>query len=106
MLNDENVEQLTVEYINSLPILRYAGNIEIVSTPYDVDELMRKLRDEPSVGFDTESRPSFVKGKTYPVSLIQLATPKNVYIVRFGKTGFTDSLAYFMESNVEKIGVG
>ena len=104
--NSENTTILTSEYINSLPILKFAGPIEMINTACELGELVEKLRNEPCIGFDTESRPSFIKGTKYPISLIQLATPSTVYIIRFAKTGLTGSLLEFMQSDVEKIGVG
>lgn len=99
-------EELTPEYINSLPILSFQGPITIVDTVVRLEKMLEILSAEKNVGFDTESRPSFTKGKVYPISLIQFATLTEAFIVRFNKVGFTDSLLEFMQSNVEKVGVG
>jgi ribonuclease D len=77
-----------------------------VDTEAELRLAIAKLTAEPCIGFDTESRPSFEKGRNYPVSLLQLATPNEAFIIRIRKTGFPDELKDFFESPVEKIGVG
>ncbi len=100
------ISTLTPEYINNLPVLTFRGPIHLISTPAELDRALDRLRSEPCVGFDTESRPSFTKGQNYPISLIQLATPAEAFIIRIRSITFNDSLVSFLESPVEKIGVG
>ena len=99
-------DELTAEYINSLPQLSFTGRIQVISQFADLDNILKELMLLSAVGFDTESRPSFTKGQSYPISLLQIATSRNVYIIQIQKTGFTDSLNAFLASNTEKIGVG
>ena len=106
MQQEEHHTELTPEYINSLPILSFRGPIHLVDDTESLNPMLDKLFAEPCVGFDTESRPSFVKGKSYPISLLQFATPDEVYIVRLRRSGFSNRLRDFFESDVEKIGVG
>lgn len=71
------------------------------------EEIIRQLRNETYVGFDTESRPAFKKGTSYPISLVQLATQNRAYLFQLEKTGFSDALAdFFADSSIKKIGVG
>lgn len=104
--NQRSLIELTPEYINSLPVLSFKGPIHLVRSKSELDSAIGVLQKEPAVGFDTESRPSFVKGRNYPISLIQLATPSEAFIIQLRTTGFTDSLKEFFELAVEKIGVG
>lgn len=98
--------RLSREYVNNLPIIRFEGNVIIVTETQQADEVMERLLQENYVGFDTESKPSFTKGTSYPVSLVQLATKDTAYLIQLKKTGFTDKLAEFFENpNIEKIGV-
>jgi ribonuclease D len=96
---------LTPEYINTLPRIIFNGVIEVLDDGKRLTEIISELSNRQIVGVDTESRPSFVKGKTYPISLIQLATLENVYIVRLKYTGFTKELGDFFESSVIKVGI-
>jgi len=41
---------------------------------------VRKLKKERLLGFDTETRPAFRKGESYPTSLVQIAGSQRVYI--------------------------
>jgi ribonuclease D len=59
------------------------------------------------VGFDTESKPAFKKGISYPISLLQLATHDTAYLFQLKKTGFSDALADFLANEkFKKIGIG
>lgn len=98
--------ELTSEYINSLPIISFRGPIKIVDSAKTLKRAIDEISAEPCVGFDTESRPSFVKGCAYPISIVQLSTPSTAYIIKLRHTGFTRVLADFFESSIEKIGVG
>ncbi|MGE5344296.1 MAG: 3'-5' exonuclease [Candidatus Omnitrophota bacterium] len=99
--------RLSNEYINSLPIIKFDGEVIVVSEERHAEEVIRELLMESFVGFDTESKPSFTKGTIYPVSLIQLATRYRAYLFQLKKTGFPDVLIRFLEDeNIKKIGVG
>ena len=95
------------DYINSLPILRFSGEIILVDNKEKLEEICNLLLKEDKLGFDTESRPAFKKGKTYPVSIIQLATKDKAYVIQIKKTGISDSLIKIFENeNILKIGIG
>jgi ribonuclease D len=101
------VNRLSSEYVNSLPIIRFEGKVVMVTGENQVEEVFNILSQEIYVGFDTESKPSFTKGTTYPVSLIQLATKDTAYLIQVKKTGFTPSMIRFFErEDIKKIGVG
>ena len=70
------VPQLSKEAINELPMLAYEGEVLLVQTEGELSRALNSLRGETLLGFDTESRPSFKKGKVYPTSLVQLASSK------------------------------
>ena len=59
------------------------------------------------LGFDTETRPTFRKGKINAPSLIQLATERAVYLVQLAWLPFGPHLAEILaDPNVIKAGVG
>ena len=62
------------EEINELPIRRYEGEVHVVATAHDLAPAMADILRETVVGFDTETRPSFRVGESYPPSLAQVAT--------------------------------
>jgi ribonuclease D len=99
--------RLSRDYINSLPIIRFEGYVVVVTSEDQAAAAIERLQRESLVGFDTESRPSFTRGKSYPISLVQLATEDTAYLFQLKKTGFTNKLLEFLENeNVKKIGVG
>ncbi len=101
------VNRLSKEYINELPIIRFEGEVVMVTTVEEADEAVKCLMQEECVGFDTESRPSFNKWTAYPISLLQFATKEKAYLFQVKKTGFTEGLKEFLEDiRVKKVGVG
>lgn len=93
------------EEINDLPIRRYEGPVEVIRTQEELDKAMERLRGQAVLGFDTESRPSFRKGKYYPPSLVQLATADRVYIIQLTWLPLNDTLAGLLGApDVLKVG--
>lgn len=70
------------EEINDLPIRRYEGPVEVIRSQEELNLALTRLRRESVLGFDTESRPAFHKGKYYPPSVVQLAASDTVYIIQ------------------------
>ena len=99
--------RLSREYINSLPIIRFEGEVVVVTDEQQAEEAIKRLAEETYIGFDTESRPSFTKGTSYPVSLVQFSTHDTAYLFQLKKIGFPDFLVDLLENpQVKKIGVG
>jgi ribonuclease D len=99
--------RLSREYINELPIVRFEGEVVLVDEPQQAETVVRRLSGERCVGFDTESRPAFKKGESYPVSLVQLATHDTAFLFQLEKCGFPDTLAELLaDGTIKKIGVG
>ena len=84
---------LSKEEINDLPMLTYEGEVMLVQTEGEMARALNFLKKETLLGFDTESRPSFKKGKSYPTSLIQLAGSELVVLIRLNLTPFCGALA-------------
>lgn len=99
--------RISKEYINSLPIIRFDGNVVMVTSEQQAEDVLKHLMEETWVGFDTESKPSFTKGTSYPVSLVQFSTQDTAYLFQLKKTGFTGGLVEILENKqIKKIGVG
>jgi ribonuclease D len=69
------------EAVNQLPIQRYPGEIRLLASAEGLADFLADLRGETVVGFDTETRPSFHKGESYPPALAQVATSRCVYLL-------------------------
>lgn len=99
-------QELSKEAINELPILAYDGEVSLVRTAEELEALMESLGGETVLGFDTEARPSFRKGKVYPTSLIQLAGAEQVALIRLTELPLNDALCCILSSaDIIKAGV-
>ncbi len=94
------------EDLQNLPLIRFSGDISVIDTPEALRAVLQQLSQEEAIGFDTETKPTFLKGQYHAPALIQLATLHHAYLVRVQKTGFTDSLIHFLENpRLKKIGI-
>jgi ribonuclease D len=108
-MNDDlfPTNRLSSQHINSLPIIRFKGEIIMINTPEKADEHLSRLFQHPAIGFDTESRPSFKKGITYPLAIVQLATHETAYLLQIEKIRVPDILVdLFCNRKIKKIGIG
>lgn len=97
---------ISKEAINHLPLKRYEGVIEIIDTPEQIPPVIKALKKEKIVGFDTETRPTFRKGVSYPPALVQLAGSEMVYIFKLTTLGSLDGLTeLFANYRIKKAGV-
>ncbi len=98
---------ITREEIDRLPLFSYTGPITVIEEPQDVKNAIRELSEYQYMGFDTETRPSFQKGESHQVALIQLAVADQVYLFRLNKCGFCTPIRQLLENKqIFKIGVG
>lgn len=88
---------ISKEEINELPVLSYIDRrIEVITTLPKLQEAIEVLKQEKWVGFDTETKPSFVKGVKNKVALVQLSTPQVCYLIRVNKLGIPPILSEFL----------
>ena len=70
------------------------------------NEVFPRLVGEKLLGFDTETRPTFKKGRKNKVSLIQLSSGTIACLFRINKMGFPDKLVDLLaDPSVIKAGV-
>jgi ribonuclease D len=98
---------ISKEAIASLPIRRYEGEVGLVAAPQDLKRAMADIREEHVVGLDTETRPAFTKGESYPPSLVQVATARVVWIFQIQQVDCSLALTELLEApGIVKAGVG
>ena len=85
--------RLSSDEINALPLCHYEGPIHLVRSLEDWEKALPDLQQEQVLGFDTETRPSFRKGRVNTPSLVQLATARAVYLVQLSWWPFGPELA-------------
>lgn len=98
---------LTPEAVNELPIRRYEGEVSLVQTREDAERAAADLDAERVTGFDTETRPAFRAGQSYPPALAQIATARAVYLFPLLRMDFSAVLGGLLSSpKTVKAGVG
>lgn len=99
--------RISPEDINSMEPISFDGSVTVVNNEDTAENAFNVLFAEKMIGFDTESRPSFIKGRHYPVSIVQLATLNQAFIFQIKYTGFLDGLSDLLSSaEIYKVGVG
>ena len=94
------------EEIMLLPLRHFKGKVTVVKYKQDVASVISRLAEEPILGFDTETRPSFKKGNRNLVSLLQLSIAREAWLFRLNHTGLPASLTILLENpNITKVGV-
>ena len=94
------------ESINEMPKVLFDGQIHVVQTPQEVERAVAYLKTCPIVGIDSETRPSFTKGRVHKVALLQIASEKHCFLFRLNLTGLTLPLILLLENpNVLKVGL-
>lgn len=97
---------ITKEQLSKLPTTHFDGNIRVVQTEEQIAEAIADLRKNDIIGFDTETRPSFRKGCSNSVALIQLCSRDMCYLFRINLTGLTQPIIDLLEDpNILKIGL-
>jgi ribonuclease D len=95
------------EEINELPIRRYEGPVHVIASAHDLAPAMADILQEPVVGFDTETRPAFRPGESYPPSLAQIATARAAYIFQVSRPEIAAAAAQVLsQEHIVKAGVG
>ena len=97
---------ITKEEIATMPLESFEGRIITVNTEKEADMAVEYLKKYKVVGFDTETRPSFKKGKRYIISLIQISTPDTCFLFRLNYIDMPESLEqYLRDEQYIKIGL-
>ena len=87
-----------------MPKVLFPGRIFVIYTESDAEKAVAYLKDQRIVGVDTETRPSFKRGTTHKVALLQISTQDTCFLFRLNRIGMPDSLQEFLMSDTLKIG--
>lgn len=99
------INKISNEQTALLPAVEFRGKILLVEQERDIAEACKQLAQQPQIGFDTETRPSFRPGVTFRVSLLQLSTPTVCYLFRLNKIPLAKPILQLLENKeVLKIG--
>ena len=99
-------ENITVEEMAEHELSWFKGEIVLVDNLKTFYEVFPRLLSSDMLGFDTETRPTFKKGRKNSVSLIQLSSGDLAFLFRINKIGIPDELADLLsDPSVIKAGV-
>ncbi|HIX27727.1 MAG TPA: 3'-5' exonuclease domain-containing protein 2 [Candidatus Barnesiella excrementigallinarum] len=90
--------KISKETIATLPVESFPGKIVVVDTDGMVNKAITELQQESIIGFDTETRPTFKKGRSNHVALVQLSTHDTCYLFRINRIGFAPALKQLLEN--------
>jgi ribonuclease D len=106
IMNKTYKENITAEEIKELDLSWFKGEILLIDDLDKFNRVIPWLRRSKVLGFDTETKPSFKKGRKNKVSLIQLADKNKACLFRINKIGIPDELAAVLsDPGIIKCGV-
>ncbi len=91
--------------VAGLPKVSFGGRIFVVYTEENARQAIDYLNTHAVVGIDTETRPSFRKGTTNKVALLQVSTFDTCFLFRLNHIGLPDFLEDFLQNDVLKVGL-
>ena len=99
------VSEISREELQNLSLVHFKGKIHVIEHLSAAETAVNRLKSCTVLGFDTETRPSFTKGKINRVALLQLATATEAFLFRLCKMNIPKSLlALLSDPNILKIG--
>ncbi|HIJ78250.1 MAG: 3'-5' exonuclease domain-containing protein 2 [Desulfobulbaceae bacterium] len=98
--------RMSKDEINLCPMAHWTGPVSVVRTKDELTAAMAKLAGHDLLGFDTETRPAYTKGESYPPSLLQLACESEVFIFQLKPLGLAQPLRQILaDPAITKAGV-
>lgn len=97
--------KISKDEISGMPKVLFEERIFVVYTEDGAKMAVDYLKSCPIVGIDTETRPSFKRGKFHKVALLQIATPDTCFLFRLNRIGMPNVVAEFLGNETLKIGL-
>lgn len=92
--------------IHELPRFVFEGRIIVIQSEEETVRAVKALRCSPILGIDTETRPTFRRGETHKVSLLQIADEHICFLFRLNEIGFPQPLVDLLaDRQVLKVGL-
>ena len=89
-----------------MPTECFNGRIIVVNQVEDAIKAVNFLMRHKVLGFDTETKPSFKKGRVNKVALLQIATRDDAFLFQLNSIGITDDIMRLLEDkNILKVGL-
>lgn len=89
-----------------MPLVSFPGRIFVIQTISEAEKAISYLEQFTLIGLDTETRPTFRKGETHKVALLQLSTHDTCFLFRLNFIGLPDCVIRLLSSKeITKVGV-
>ncbi len=93
-------------FIPSLPRFAFDGRIVVVQSESEAERAVMALRQSSILGIDTETRPTFHKGESHKVALLQISGDDICFLFRLNQMGFPRCLSELLsDASVLKVGL-
>lgn len=96
---------ISKEALRELPTGHFKGRIHLIDQTTQAEKACNFLSREHWLGFDTETKPSFKKGTTHRVSLLQLSTATDAFLFRLNRIGLPPCIVHIL-SNPHQLKIG
>ena len=94
------------EEVKDMPKALFPGQIHVVQTPQEAERAVAYLKKCPILGIDSETRPSFTKGQSHKVALLQVSSEEHCFLFRLNLTGLTLPIIMLLENpGITKVGL-
>ena len=101
-------EEISKEEILGLPLKKFEGEVVVIESAENLKDIVDELKSQSVLGFDTETKPNFIKGVSNgnQVALLQLSSSNKAYLIRLNIIGLPQLIADILaDENILKIGV-
>lgn len=104
--NEVRKVSITKQELAALTAAKFPGDVVLVDKPAQILQVAEALNAETIIGFDTETKPSFRRGQTNHVALLQLSTHTTCYLIRLNHLGLPEPIRNVLENpDILKVGV-
>ena len=84
--------------LKELPKTVFPGRIHVIQSEAETEKAVAYLQSQPILGIDSETRPSFTKGQSHKVALLQISSDECCFLFRLNMTGLTQPLVDLLEN--------
>ena len=95
---------ITKAEIAAMPKVLFPGRIFVIYTESEAEKAVAYLKDQRIEEVDTETRPSFKRGTTHKVALLQISTHNTCFLIRLNRIGMPNTMKEFLMSDTLQIG--
>jgi ribonuclease D len=99
-------DKIDKQSIAALPRVVFPGRVIVIQSEGEAERAVDYLLSKPILGLDTETRPSFKKGMSNMVALLQVSTIDTCFLFRLNMIGLSKAIIRLLEDkHVPKVGL-